>query len=87
VARPVAPPAAPKVVDAPRSNPFASQAEGAGPNPTQLSALTNIASNKSIPQHALIALAGVLDDSGSPKQTFEELTRTEAIQVIQASRL
>jgi len=35
----------------------------------------------------MIALAGIVDETGNPKQTFEELSHAEAIQVIKASQL
>lgn len=87
VPKPVAPPPAPKTVAAPKTNPFASKAVGAGPNPTQLNALTNLSQRKGLSQAQMIELAGVVDETGAPKQSFEELTHAEAIQVIKASQL
>jgi hypothetical protein len=86
VPKPVAPPA-PQTVEEPRSNPFASSVAGAGPNPTQLNALTNLSQRKGLSQPDMIALAGVVDETGNPKQTFDELSHAEAIQVIKASQL
>ena len=84
-----APPMPPKPVEvsAPRTNPFASKASASGPNSTQINALTNLAEKKGLGQSDMVALAGVIDSDGSPKQTFEELTHAEAIQVIKASQL
>jgi hypothetical protein len=87
VPKPAAPPAPPKPVSAPKSNPFASKVGGSGPNPTQLNALTNLSQRKGLSQSDMISLAGVMDETGNPKQTFEELTHAEAIQVIKASQL
>ncbi len=87
VPKPSAPPAAPKTVEVQRANPFASRVEGAGPNPTQLNALTNLSQRKGLSQPDMIALAVIEDETGSPKQTFEELSHAEAIQVIKASQL
>ena len=87
VSKPAAPPATPTSVAAPRVNPFASSAEGSGPNPTQLNALTNLSQRKGLSQSDMIALAAVSDETGNPKQTFEELSHAEAIQVIKASQL
>lgn len=83
------PPTPPKPVEvsAPRTNPFASKASASGPNSTQINALTNLAEKKGLGQSDMVALAGVIDNDGSPKQTFEELTHAEAIQVIKASQL
>jgi len=87
VPKPAAPPAPPKPVAVPKTNPFASQVAGSGPNPTQLNALTNLSQRKGLSQLDMIALAGVVDETGNPKQTFEELSHAEAIQVIKASQL
>ncbi len=87
ISKPVAPPAQPTSVSAPRVNPFASRAVGSGPNPTQLNALTNLSQRKGLSQQDMIALAAVSDETGNPKQTFEELSHAEAIQVIKASQL
>jgi hypothetical protein len=35
----------------------------------------------------MIALAGLVDETGVAKQSFEQLTHAEAIQVIKASQL
>jgi hypothetical protein len=87
VPKPTPPPAASKAVTAPKVNPFASQAEGSGPNPTQLNALTNLSQRKGLSQPDMIALAVIVDETGNPKQAFEELNHAEAIQVIKASQL
>ncbi len=87
VSKPVAPPAAPTSVAAPRANPFASKAEGSGPNPTQINALTNLSQRKELSQMDMIALASIVDETGNPKQMFEDLSHAEAIQVIKASQL
>ena len=87
IPKPAAPPAAPKTVAAPKSNPFASKVGGSGPNPTQLNALTNLSQRKGLSQTDMIGLAGIIDETGNPKQFFEELTHAEAIQVIKASQL
>ncbi len=87
---PAAPPAAPPVAAAAasRPNPFENSASGKGINTTQMSALTSLASKKGVSQPDLIALVSdIADDSGAPKQTFEELTHAEAIQVIKAAQL
>jgi hypothetical protein len=60
---------------------------GVGPNSTQLNALINLSQKKSLSQPDMIALAGVMDELGNPKQSFEELSHAEAIQVIKASQL
>ena len=83
--KPSAPSAAPAP---PRANPFASAAStAAGPNSTQISAMTNLAARKNLSQPDMIALAKISDEQGSPVQTFEELTRDQAIQVIKAAQL
>jgi len=83
--KPATPVAAPAP---PRANPFASAAStAAGPNSTQISAMTNLAARKNISQPDMIALAKISDEQGSPVQTFEELTRDQAIQVIKAAQL
>lgn len=83
----VAKPAPPRAPAAPRENPFTSNAEASGPNSTQMSAMTNLANKKGLAPAALIALAGVMDDLGSPLQNFEDLSRDQAIQVIKAAQL
>ncbi len=83
--KPATPVAAPAP---PRANPFASAAStAAGPNSTQISAMTNLAARKNLSQPDMIALAKISDEQGSPVQTFEELTRDQAIQVIKAAQL
>lgn len=72
---------------APKVNPFASKTAGAGPNSTQMNALTNLSQKKGLAQPAMIALAGIVDEMGNPRQSFEELSHAEAIQVIKASQL
>jgi outer membrane biosynthesis protein TonB len=86
---PVAAPPRPVSVAAaaPKTNPFASRTAGTGPNSTQLNALTNLSQKKGLSQPDMIALAGVVDELGNPKQSFEELSHAEAIQVIKASQL
>ncbi len=74
-----APPVAKKV------DPFGGGAVG-GLSPTQLNALTNIASRKELSQLELIALASVLDAEGNAKTAFDELENAEAIQVIRAAQ-
>jgi hypothetical protein len=76
-----------KAVSAPKTNPFESQNTASGPNSTQINALTNLSERKGLSQPDMIALAGVADETGGPKQTFEELSHAEAIQVIKASQL
>lgn len=79
--------AAPAAPAPPRPNPFGGGNDGAkGINSTQMAALTSLASKKGLSQPDLIALAQVADPQGSPKQTFEELTHSEAIQVIKAAQ-
>lgn len=86
-----APPAPPRAaaVAAPaaRPNPFGTgDGNSKGINSTQMAALTSLASKKGISQPDLIALAQVVDDMGNPKGTFEDLTHSEAIQVIKAAQ-
>lgn len=87
--RPSAPPA-PKSVPAPpasRANPFASgTANNEGPNSTQMNAMVNLAAKKNLSQAEMIALASITDAHGSPVQSFEELTRPQAIEVIKAAQ-
>lgn len=88
-AAPPAPPPPPKSASAaasPRPNPFGGNSTGRGINSTQLSALNSLATKKGVAQPDLIALAQVMDEQGHPKQTFEELTHSEAIQVIKAAQ-
>lgn len=82
-------PTAPKTmgVNTPKTNPFISKTETSSPNSTQINALTNLAQKKSLSQSEMIDLVGIIDDLGNPKQTYEELTHAEAIQVIKASQL
>jgi hypothetical protein len=72
----------------PRANPFEKKNKGgdAGPNPTQLNALANLATKRGVGESGLIALASILDETGHPKQRFDDLSHSEAIQVIQASQ-
>lgn len=51
-----------------------------------MSALTSLAAKKGLSQPDLVALAQVVDPQGAPKQTFEELTHAEAIEVVKASQ-
>jgi len=82
-------PQAPRPVPAPpvarKADPFGGGTVG-GISPTQLNALTNIASRKDLSQMELIALATVTDDEGNPKTSFDELENAEAIQVIRAAQ-
>jgi hypothetical protein len=68
-----------------KADPFGGEAVG-GLSPTQLNALTNIASRKSLSQAELIALAAVVDPEGNPKTAFDVLENAEAIQVIRAAQ-
>ncbi len=81
--KPMASPAPPK------ANPFAKSAGAAtsGPSSTQISALTNIASRKSLSQAEMVALASITDGEGNPVENFDELTSEQAIQVIRAAQL
>jgi hypothetical protein len=79
-------PAAPRAPAAPRENPFTSNAEASGPNSTQMNAMVNLADRKGVTPAALISLAGIVDDLGSPVQSFEDLNRDQAIQVIKAAQ-
>lgn len=82
-----APPAAPAAPAPPRDNPFANNAAASsGPNATQVNAMTNLAQRKGVSPADLIAAAGVVDDLGHAVQTFEELSRDQAIQVIKAAQ-
>jgi len=81
---PVSRPTAPA---APRDNPFANNAAASsGPNTTQINAMTNLAQRKGMDPVELIAHAGVVDDMGHAIQTFEELSREQAIRVIKAAQ-
>ncbi len=90
VPTPPAPPArtpAPLSAAAGRPNPFEGPSgTAAGPNVTQLSALNNLAAKKEMNQPDMIARAAIVDEMGSPKKTFDELTHSEAIQVIKAAQ-
>ena len=93
-----APPAAPPKPAAPAPPPAAASAAATRPNPfegndsakgittVQMSALTSLAAKKGVTQTDLVALAGVVDEQGAPKQTFEELTHSEAIEVVKAAQ-
>lgn len=71
----------------PKANPFArAVSEGTGPNSTQLNAMINLAQRRNVSHSELIALASVVDVSGNPVTTFEDLTRDQAIQVIRAAQ-
>lgn len=78
---PAAPPRPPKV------NPFL-DAGGASDtiNATQLSSLTNIAARKNMSSGQLIAMANITGPDGFPVGTFDELTYSQAIKVIQAAQ-
>jgi len=85
VPRPTSPSPAP--VAPPRANPFQTgKAVGSSPNSTQLSAMINLANRKGLTPSALISLAGVVDETGNPVQSFEDLTHAQAIQVIRAAQ-
>lgn len=84
-ALPQAPRPAPAPPAARKTDPFGGGTVG-GISPTQLNALTNIASRKDLSQMELIALATVTDDEGNPKTAFDELENAEAIQVIRAAQ-
>lgn len=85
-ARPVAPPPVSASVAASRPNPFGGNDSSKGITTVQMSALTSLAAKKGVSQTDLIALAEVSDAQGSPKQTFEELTHSEAIEVVKAAQ-
>ncbi len=88
VRTPPAPKSAPATSEAPRANPFAGRAStGGSPNSTQMNAMTNLASKKDLSQSDMIALASITDAQGNPVQSFEELTHTQAIEVIKAAQL
>ncbi len=71
-----------------RANPFTSAAaNAAGPNSTQMNAMVNLAARKNLSQPEMIALAKVTDAQGNSVQMFEELTHSQAIQVIKAAQL
>lgn len=53
---------------------------------TQLNALNNLSSKKELSQPDMIAKAGIVDSMNSPKLTFDELTHSEAIEVIKAAQ-
>lgn len=93
VSKPAAPappasPAPPRSVaaGAPRPNPFGGGDTERGINSTQMSALTSLSTKKEMSPPDMIALAGVVDPQGMPKQTFEELNHGEAIRVIKAAQ-
>ena len=90
VPKPAAPDAAPPPPAkpaAPRDNPFANKAAASsGPNATQINAMTNLAQRKGVTPVDLIANANVVDDLGHAIQSFEELSRDQAIQVIKAAQ-
>lgn len=83
-APPTAPPAAATV--ATRPNPFGGNDSSKGITTVQMSALTSLAAKKGVTQTDLVALAEVVDEQGTPKQTFEELTHAEAIEVVKAAQ-
>lgn len=82
---PQSPRPAPAPPVAKKADPFGGGAVG-GLSPTQLNALTNIATRKEMSQPELIALASVLDAEGNAKIAFDELENAEAIQVIRAAQ-
>lgn len=84
-ALPQAPRPAPAPPVAKKADPFGGESVG-GLSPTQLNALTNIASRKDLSQIELIALANVVDTEGNPKTAFDALENAEAIQVIRAAQ-
>lgn len=96
-APPAAPPASPRpAISAPppiaanssvtRPNPFGGNDTAKGITTVQMSALTSLAAKKGVSQTDLVALADVMDAQGTPKQTFEELTHSEAIEVVKAAQ-
>lgn len=89
---PVPKPSAPSVPQAapaaPKVNPFASATTGdSGPNSTQMNAMVNLSTRKNLSQPEMIALAKITDGQGNPVQVFDELTHSQAIQVIKAAQL
>ena len=95
---PVAAPTAPPKPAAPAPPPLTSSAAAERPNPfggndsakgittVQMSALTSLAAKKGVSQPDLVALAGVVDAQGAPKQMFEDLSHAEAIEVVKAAQ-
>ncbi len=81
-----APPPVTASAAATRPNPFGGNDSAKGITTVQMSALTSLASKKGVSQPDLVALAGVVDGQGAPKQTFEELTHAEAIEVVKAAQ-
>lgn len=72
----------------PRVNLFANTAGSvSGPNSTQINAMTNLAARKNFSQSEMIALANVVDEHDSPIQAFDELSHSQAIEVIKAAQL
>ena len=79
--------AAPVPAAKPRPNPFDTGVNSAaGPNATQLNALNNLAEKKGLSQADMVARADIVDPTNNPKLTFDELTHSEAIQVIKAAQ-
>lgn len=85
-ASPAPPPPIAASSSATRPNPFGGNDTAKGITTVQMSALTSLAAKKGISQTDLVALAGVVDAQGTPKQTFEELTHSEAIEVVKAAQ-
>ncbi len=86
-AAPAPPVAPPQAASAARDNPFANKsASRSGPNATQINAMTNLAKRKEITPVDLIANASVVDDLGHAIQSFEELSKDQAVQVIKAAQ-
>lgn len=87
-AAPAPPPVAASAAAAPpaRPNPFGGDDSSKGISSVQMSALMALSQKKGVGQPDLIALAGVVDPQGSPKQTFEELTHAEAIEVVKSAQ-
>ena len=81
-----APPPVTASAAATRPNPFGGNDSAKGITTVQMSALTSLAAKKGVSQPDLVALAGVVDGQGAPKQTFEELTHAEAIEVVKAAQ-
>jgi len=52
-----------------------------------MNAMVNLAARKSLSQPDMIALAKITDEQGNSVQTFDELTHSQAIQVIKAAQL
>jgi len=74
----------PKPKHNPFANPGAAQAEA--PSTTQMNSLKNIAEKRGLSPAEMISNAGIVDEFGNPLRTFEELSYSQAIQVVQAAQ-